>query len=657
MKKFSLKPQGGSCTKMFCKSWLFIGLLATFCLAACSDDDDKAETPVFPAKQNIVCNAGETTDFTFTANTNWSLASSAIWCKFKSDATEEYVVSGTAGTHTVTVMATDDDQKVEKASVAKLELTMGGQTIVIGEVTRSAVGSELKIFDLEGNEIDKSTGLKVGYDSYAQFKVKANFRFAATNLPGWVELEGGSLVGTVDKEVKGGLKIIQDENREKYPVSISNENVITFADEEGKAFYTFPVYYEGMNEKEIDIKAPSTNKYDWTVSLDGKTFKQSAGGVAGTGGSTTTLKNRLPFTVKALNDDYEVVFVEKGAMNNDLYVMDASYNEWMRCEREGGKVTLIVDEYVPESGQPAERVGYVLVFPRYEYEKIKDNLEQSIINGEELVYGYEQANLVLQFVQKEIKNNEGGEQIFTAQEGTGSMAPIECTIYGGNDAAALKEEYKVTSISEIKQPSENSTLVSLPFEIYGIECYYLDTKEMATGVIAPVGQTITIKTDAAKGKDIFIIVSDESGDTKAMLIVRISNAGSGGGETEAVFTVTDGMLNPLTCTPYDGSMGNADYFKTTYGVSDIFDVKKPAMSMNIKLASSEITAFECYDSGENLMDVSEDVILTQEDWGAREYYLNVWLGEGSALSALTEPVFLIITGKDTSKHMLIINIE
>ena len=57
------------------------------------------------------------------------------------------------------------------------------------------------------------------------------------------------------------------------------------------------------------------------------------------------------------------------------------------------------------------------------------------------------------------------------------------------------------------------------------------------------------------------------------------------------------------------------------------------------------------------MDVSEDVILTQEDWGAREYYLNVWLGEGSALSALTEPVFLIITGKDTSKHMLIINIE
>ena len=655
MKKFNLKPQGGSCTKMFCKSWLFIGLLVTFCLAACSDDDDKAETPVFPAKQNIVCNAGETTDFTFTANTNWSLASSAIWCKFKSDATEEYVVSGTAGTHTLTVMATGDDQKVEKASVAKLELTMGGQAIVIGEVTRSAVGTELKIFDLEGNEIDKTTGLKVGYDGYAQFAVEANFRFAVTNLPGWVQLEGGSLVGTVGKKVKGGLKIIQDENREKYPVEANiKENVITFADEEGKAFYEFPVYYEGMDPADIDIKRPSTNRYDWVVSLDGKTFKQSAGGVAGTGGSTTTLKNRVPFTVKALNDDYEVVFVEKGAMNNDLYVMDATYNEWMRCEREGGKVTLIVNEYVPESWEPAERVGYVLVFPREEYEKIKDNLEEEIINGEEIVHKYDEANLVLQFTQKEIKNNEDGEQIFTAQEGTGSMAPIECTIYGGNDAAALKDEYKVTSISEIKQPSAKSTLVSLPFEVYNAECYYWDTKGAAVGIVEPSGQTITISTDAAKGRDILLVVNDEPGDYKVMLIVRISNAGSGGGETASVFTVTDSMLNPIACTPYDGSMGQADYFTEHYGVSDIFDVKNPPVgkSMNISLASSGIADFQCYDSDEASINASAD-IETTSDWVTGKLYLNVWMGAGSVL---TKTVFLIITGEDGSKHMLVINI-
>ena len=105
MKKFSLKPLGDSCMKMLCKSCFFIGLLMTFCLTACSDDDDDTVTPIFPEKQNIVCNAGEKKEFTFTANTNWSLASSAIWCKFQNNDTEEFVVSGTAGTQTVTIVA------------------------------------------------------------------------------------------------------------------------------------------------------------------------------------------------------------------------------------------------------------------------------------------------------------------------------------------------------------------------------------------------------------------------------------------------------------------------------------------------------------------------------------------------------------------------
>ena len=61
---------------------------------------------------------------------------------------------------------------------------------VIGEVTRSAKGYELEVYD-EAGEVVKE--LKVGYQDFSKFSVKANFRFAATNLPGWVELEGGSL--------------------------------------------------------------------------------------------------------------------------------------------------------------------------------------------------------------------------------------------------------------------------------------------------------------------------------------------------------------------------------------------------------------------------------------------------------------------------------
>ena len=94
-------------------------------------------------------------------------------------------------------------------SVAKLELTMGGQTIVIGEVTRSKVDYELKIYDADGIDITEQGILKVGYRDFVRFDVKANFRFAATNLPGWVELEGGSLVGPVNQKVSGGVKSIR----------------------------------------------------------------------------------------------------------------------------------------------------------------------------------------------------------------------------------------------------------------------------------------------------------------------------------------------------------------------------------------------------------------------------------------------------------------
>lgn len=73
--------------------------------------------------------------------------------------------------------------QVGNVSVAKLELTMGGQTIVIGEVTRSKVDYKLKIYDKEGNDITEDGVLKVGYQEYLRFDVEANFRFAATNLP------------------------------------------------------------------------------------------------------------------------------------------------------------------------------------------------------------------------------------------------------------------------------------------------------------------------------------------------------------------------------------------------------------------------------------------------------------------------------------------
>ena len=58
------------------KYWLVLMALVSVCMfTACSSDDDDAVAPVFPQVQKLAGEAGDQLDFTFEANTNWSLAS------------------------------------------------------------------------------------------------------------------------------------------------------------------------------------------------------------------------------------------------------------------------------------------------------------------------------------------------------------------------------------------------------------------------------------------------------------------------------------------------------------------------------------------------------------------------------------------------------
>lgn len=515
MKKYSLKPLGDSCMKTLCKSCFFIGLLMTFCLAACSDDDDDTVAPIFPEKQNIICNAGETKEFTFTANTNWSLASSAIWCKFKTNDTDDFVLSGAAGKQTVTIIATGDDQKVDNISVAKLELTMGGQTIVVGEVTRSAVGYELKIFDEEGKEVNE---LKVGYQSFSKFSVQANFRFAATNLPGWVELEGGSLVGAVDKKVGGGLKIIEDNSREKYPVAATDKNVITFSDEEGKAFYSIKVSYDGMTPGAMKLTLPSTYATNWIVSMDGKTFTQKS-----TGGSTgdVTIQKRMPFTIKTLNDDYEIVYMEEWEDmqgNKNISVIDPDML-WIHCEGEKGKVNLTIDEYKPNAWDSETRTGYALVFSRAEYESIKDNLEETVVENGEIAYKYEQSNLLIGFTQKEVK------------EGPDNQA-FKVTYYDADwalqESACIKADhdydYGIEDVYIMKQPDSAghgltvNPLMDGNYETDWTVQVWIGDDDVTKGYFDPLEKEFTIDNSKPLTQDLHICIKQNYMNVKVLII-------------------------------------------------------------------------------------------------------------------------------------------
>lgn len=524
MKKYSLKPLGDSCIHILCKCAFLIGLLMTFSLAACSDDDDDTVTPIFPEKQNIICNAGDTREFTFTANTNWSLASSAIWCKFKADDMEEFTLSGAAGSHTVTLMVTDDNQKVDNISVAKLELTMGGQTIVIGEITRSKVDYELTIYDAEGNVIDENTdALVVGYKSFAKFSVKANFRFAATNLPGWVELEGGSMVGAVGQQVSGGLKIIEDESREKYPVVATNENVITFSDEEGRAFRSIKVSYAGMTPGVMELIRPSSYPTDWVVSLDGKKFTQKS-----SGGSTgdVTITKRMPFTIKTLDDDYVFVYMEE--WEGDVLLIDPDML-WIHCEGDKGKINLTVDAYEPFVGfQPEERTGYVLAFSRAEYESIKDNLEENIVENGEIAYRYEQNNLLISFTQKEVKEEGETTQSFLIKKsGWEDITPSKTT--DNKILEFLQGNYMISDVYSISANAGEYYMIYplLSESEWNGEFYVINIKdedvdvETETG-IDEYGMNIALTVPDSFEKDIIIVFKGSDYLFKKALVISPS---------------------------------------------------------------------------------------------------------------------------------------
>lgn len=651
MKHLELKSIAGHCKKVLYKGCLFVGFLAACGLASCSDDDESAAAPVFPELQSFSCNIGETKEFTFEANTNWTLESSELWCKLVSDENEGFVLTGSAGTQTVTIRATDEGATVDAASVAKLWLTMGMQRTVIGEVTRSALGSELKIYDMEGNELE---ALTVGYDDFEPFKVKANFHFAVTGTPNWVEVEGGSLVGVSNQEVEGGLRVVQDGTVEKYPVAATDNKMIVFSAEDGKASFSFPLVYAGMDPMDIDVTAPSGNRYGWTVSMDGKNFAQEGG--QGTSGSST-YTNRIPFTVKVLNDDYEFVYLEEWedfSGTKNISLIDPSML-WLHCEVEKGDISLRVDENEPQyAGVPAEeRTGYVLAFSRAEYESIKDNLEANIVENGDIKYAYQQRNLLIQITQKEQETTTGEQLVNNVTSGDASMK-INFVAYTGEKLNHYQSTYNVQSVTEINEPAM-TTLITLAFEVGSVKAYDLSTEEpIESGGIEPQGTSISVDASTLGKKDIFFVVTEwvEAGTPrKAMVIIHLSNVEEGGSEepSEGVFSIT-AMGSPVTCIQYIGSELDS------FGVNSVWQTAMPEKNQSIDVALSALgvtyQSWVCYKWSDqssvnldNWIMYGFDPMTGDED----KSIMNIWNDGG-----LSETFFIIITDSQGNKYGLIV---
>ena len=395
-------------------------------------------TAVFPTKVEISCEVGDYPTLEFNVAGDWQLSSNAVWCKFLTPNGDMLDISGRAGDNAITLKITDDGLK-DEVTTATITMNLGGQTATIATIVRSGRRLELSIYDTNNKALDAIT---IGYESWSEVSVKANFRFAATTFPEWVEIEGGSITGTPDEPCLAKLRIAANGDRERYPITKEDGYAITFSNESGSTTFDFPILFEGMGDDKLTFVGPTANLFGWKVSLDGKTFVQSGDQ------EDVTIENELQYIITARNEDYEIIFIEKcidrGIPRFEIVPAEQS---WMHFDKSRMALTV----------EPTEslRYGIVLALPRKIYEDIASSMYDSLfeldyssgINLPTMKYDYQKFTLI-EFTQCDLTERGAFEGMYAYHSIT--TYEIPCTPL--NDEA-LMAEYGVSELFECPFPN------------------------------------------------------------------------------------------------------------------------------------------------------------------------------------------------------------
>ena len=357
--------------------WLMMSLvtLSLFVSACSSSSDDEPATPEFPTSKTINATAGSEQTFSFTANMDWKLSSNKAWCTLATTTMEGQNISGQTGSQSVKIKVSDAGQDFETAT-ATLTLTMGGESKAVAEIIRAGKEHELKVYDANGNVV---TSLSIGSEGTLTFSVEANFE-VGVQYPNWMSVEV-----VAGENGKKNMTVVVKDDYTKNP--ITGESLV-FANSTGSVSVSFPISYAGMDPEKVIIKSKdieSGNFWNWTVSLDGKTFSKQNDLT----NEINVINEKMTFNITALNDGYHPVFIKK---SNDEY--DFEEVEWMHLTQDGETAVLTVD------ATDKSRSGIVLVFPTATYNQIKNDLKGNIIEDGAVKYIYEQKYFLVSFTQK-----------------------------------------------------------------------------------------------------------------------------------------------------------------------------------------------------------------------------------------------------------------
>lgn len=399
-------------TYTFTKLFLLVAIL--FAAVSCSENEKEVVVePEFPEEEVVssVTPNGETI-LTFSANMNWEVTSSAIWCKFANGSTS---MKGEAGDVSLSLTITEDAWSVEE-SVVEITLKMGSEEKVIARYTRA--GKAPVITNAEGEEYGEENPIALAYTNNG---VSGSFSFIANydweikdeNLPEWLKIsENNSQMGGN----AGESVLVTFEVAKNFWANAQDGNVVIKA-KKSDVSVSIPVSFNGIPEGVIAVDGINGTAFWWKISADGKNFWKD-------GAESEKLMFPLSFNAIAKDNAYTVVKIEEDG--GFMWVNDEPHSFLSLEDDNAGNVVLTAQENT--TGK--ERLAYILVMPQKVFDEIKEkadanggSYENILLNseGKDLIESEYDSYVVLAFKQ-EGASAAGGFKVLK-----GGWEPIACS--------------------------------------------------------------------------------------------------------------------------------------------------------------------------------------------------------------------------------------
>ena len=446
-------------TYTFTKLFLLVAIF--FAAVSCSENEkDVVVEPEFPEEEVVssVTPNGETV-LTFSANMNWEVTSSAIWCKFANGSTS---MKGEAGDISLSLTITEDAWSVEE-SVVEITLKMGSEEKVIARYTRA--GKAPVITNAEGEEYGEENPIALAYTNNG---VSGSFSFIANydweikdeNFPEWLKIsENNSQMGGN----AGESVLVTFEVAKNFWANAQDGNVVIKA-KKSDVSVSIPVSFNGIPEGVIAVDGINGTAFWWKISADGKNLWKD-------GAESEKLMFPLSFNAIAKDNAYTVVKIEEGN-GGFMFVNDESQSFLSVEDDNVGNVVLTAQENT--TGK--ERLAYILVMPQKVFDEIKEKADANgglydniLLNsdGKDLIESKYDAYVALAFKQEGTSTAGGFKVLKYGYEN------IPCSLDKTSDMSrSIATEYGISpeSIYSLSVESSVSLTINPLLSEWNYEC-------------------------------------------------------------------------------------------------------------------------------------------------------------------------------------------